>query len=346
MSDRKLATIRRIQEVKPIEGADMIEAVRVDNWWVVAKKGEYPVGDLAVYCEIDSWIPNSIAPFLTKPGHFPKEYQGVQGERLKTIKLKGQLSQGLLLPLSVAFELSSTTEVDILGVDVTEGLGILKWELPQEFMAANAKGTFPSFIPKTDQERIQNISQAQFQKWIDEGVEFERSEKIDGSSMTVFIKDGVVGVCSRNLELKEDEGNTFWKTAHSSGAVKALIDNKLPICADLAIQGELIGPGIQGNAYGLTDFEFLVYDIFSISSNRYVEPQDVRHIAKIFGLKTVPIIEESVKIKSSVEQLLKDANGVSKLNPKAKREGDVYKAKNGVESFKVISNEWLCKTGK
>jgi RNA ligase (TIGR02306 family) len=347
MSDRKLATIRRIQEVKPIDGADVIEAVRVDNWWVVAKKGEYPVDTLAVYCEIDSWIPNSLAPFLTKPGHFPKEFQGVQGERLKTIKLKGQLSQGLLLPLSVAFELSSTTEVDILGVDVTEGLGILKWEPPQEFMAANAKGTFPSFIPKTDQERIQNISQAQFQKWIDEGVEFERSEKIDGSSMTVFIKDGVVGVCSRNLELKEDEGNTFWKTAHSSGAVKALLESCKPVWyVDLAIQGELIGPGIQGNSYGLTDFEFLVYDVFNISNNQYLSPHLVRELAAEFGLKTVPIIEESGKIKSSVGQLLKDANGVSKLNPKAKREGDVYKAKNGVESFKVISDEWLIKTGK
>ena len=110
MSDRKLATIRRIQEVKPIEGAGLIEAVRVDNWWVVAKKGEYPVDTLAVYCEIDSFIPNSLAPFLTKPGHFPKEYQGVQGERLKTIKLKGQLSQGLLLPISVVSIFSNATE--------------------------------------------------------------------------------------------------------------------------------------------------------------------------------------------------------------------------------------------
>jgi RNA ligase (TIGR02306 family) len=345
MSDRKLATIRRIQEVKPIEGADLIEAVRVDNWWVVAKKGEYPVDTLAVYCEIDSWIPNSLAPFLTKPGHFPKEFQGIPGERLKTIKLKGQLSQGLLLPISVTKQWLGSWHV-IEGLDITDSLGILKWEPPQEFMAANAKGTFPSFIPKTDQERIQNISQAQFQKWIDEGVEFERSEKIDGSSMTVFIKDGVVGVCSRNLELKEDEGNTFWKTAYSSGAVKALLDFCKPVYfSDIAIQGELIGPGIQGNSYGLTDFEFFVYDMFNISSNSYLAPQDVRDISTMFGLKTVPIIEKSGKIKSSVKQLLKDANGVSKLNPKAKREGDVYKAKNGVESFKVISNEWLCKTG-
>jgi RNA ligase (TIGR02306 family) len=185
MSDRKLATIRRIREVKPIEGADLIEAVRVDNWWVVAKKGEYPVDMLAVFCEIDSFVPHALAPFLTKPGHFPKEFQGVQGERLKTIKLKGQLSQGLLLNITEGIGLEWIHSFPTFenyrpmqeGDDLTNVLGVLKWEPPQEFMAANAKGTFPSFIPKTDQERIQNISQTQFQKWIDEGVEFEDRKK-------------------------------------------------------------------------------------------------------------------------------------------------------------------------
>jgi RNA ligase (TIGR02306 family) len=342
MSDRKLATIRRIQEVKPIEGADMIEAVRVDNWWVIAKKGEYPVGVLAVYCEIDSFIPNSLAPFLTKPGHFPKEFRGVQGERLKTIKLKGQVSQGLLLPLSVAFELSPSTEVDILSADVTEGLGVLKWEPPQEFMAANAKGTFPSFIPKTDQERIQNISQSQFQNWIDEGELFEISEKVDGSSMTVFIKDGEVGVCSRNLELKEDENNTFWKTAHSSGAVVAL--KQVPY--NLAIQGELIGPGIQGNAYNLKDFEFLVYDMFDIDKGKFLTPEMVLLQASLMNLKTVPILNAHATINSSVPELISSADGQSLVYNQAKREGLVYKSQNGQDSFKVVSNAWLIKTGK
>ncbi|MDA3808653.1 MAG: hypothetical protein PF440_12170, partial [Thiomicrorhabdus sp.] len=100
MTERKLASIVTILAIKPIPGADRIEAVQVKGWWVVAQKGEYSVGDLAVYCEIDSFIPTNLAPFLSK-GKEPREFEGIKGERLRTIKLKKQVSQGLLLPLSV-----------------------------------------------------------------------------------------------------------------------------------------------------------------------------------------------------------------------------------------------------
>jgi RNA ligase (TIGR02306 family) len=365
MSERALATIRKIQEVKPIEGADLIEAVRVDNWWVVAKKGQHPVNSLAIYCEIDSFVPNTIAPFLTNQGHFPKEYQGIQGERLKTIKLKGQVSQGLLLDISVLgdvainfFNESNRWAVGVIddescdfkefifeGDDVTERLDILKWEPPQEFLAANPKGTFPSFIPNTDQERIQNLKQSEIQSFIDSGV--ERSEKIDGRSMTVFIKDGVVGVCSRNLELKEDENNTFWKTAKSSGAVNAVETEALfGTIPDLAIQGELIGPGIQGNSYELTEHSFVVYDIYNITQQSYMLPQDVQIFCKQADLKHVPVLESFTWTTETVAELLKRAEGTSELW-KTPREGDVYKSKTHPDvSFKVISNQFLIKTGK
>lgn len=112
MTERKLATIRRIAEVKEIVGADAIEAVRVDGWWVVVKKGEYQVGQLAVYLEVDSWVPTDIAPFLTKAGHEPKEYEGIKGERLRTVKLRGQLSQGLLLPISVISKCTEKCQIN------------------------------------------------------------------------------------------------------------------------------------------------------------------------------------------------------------------------------------------
>lgn len=368
MSERALATIRKIQEVKPIEGADLIEAVRVDNWWIISKKGQHPVGSLAVYCEIDSFVPTSVAPFLTKAGHFPKEYQGVQGERLKTIKLKGQVSQGLLLDASVLgdglinffnesnrwafgiidYDSDTYKEFIFEGDDVTERLGIIKWEPPQEFMAANAKGTFPSFIPKTDQERIQNLKQSEIKSFIDNGVEFERTEKIDGSSMTVFIKDGVVGVCSRNLELKEDENNTFWKTAHSSGAVAGVTAiSQLGVHPEIAIQGELIGPGIQGNAYGLAGHEFHVYDIYDISNQVYFLPEYVESLCRSVGLNHVPVLQSFTwDSEDTVSGLLEDAEGVSKLH-NTPREGVVYKSKTHPDvSFKVVSNQWLIKTGK
>ena len=100
-TERKMATIRRIDAVQEIEGADKIEVAVVGGWKVVVKKGEFKKGELAVYLEIDSWVPTEVAPFLTKAGNKPKEYNGVKGERLRTVKLKKQISQGLLLPISV-----------------------------------------------------------------------------------------------------------------------------------------------------------------------------------------------------------------------------------------------------
>ena len=151
---RKLATIRKIEEIKPIVGADTIQQYRVDGWWVVDKIGTYSVGDLVCYVEIDSWIPHSIAPFLSK-GKEPREFNAVKGERLRTLKLRGCLSQGLLLPITHVPDTVSILE----GGDVTELLNIQKWEalIPAQ-LAGQARGTFPTEIPKTDQERVQNIN--------------------------------------------------------------------------------------------------------------------------------------------------------------------------------------------
>lgn len=100
---RKLASIQRIEEIKDIENADAIQAYRVLGWWVVDRKGQHKVGDLVIYLEIDSWVPYELAPFLSK-GQEPREYNGVKGERLRTIKLRGTTSQGLLLKTEDCFD--------------------------------------------------------------------------------------------------------------------------------------------------------------------------------------------------------------------------------------------------
>jgi RNA ligase (TIGR02306 family) len=205
MSERKLASIRRISEVKAIEGADKIVAYRVDGWFVVDSKDKYQVNDLVVYCEPDSWIPHSIAPFLTKPDQFPKVYKDVEGQKLRTIRLKGQLSQGLLLP---TFKVPNQPHIVCVqdtdgiplpfveGDDVSSALGIQKWEadIPAQ-LQGQTKGSFPSFIHKTDQERIQNIRNLQqYQDTL-----FEVTEKLEGSSISIFFNNGEFGVCSRNV---------------------------------------------------------------------------------------------------------------------------------------------------
>jgi hypothetical protein len=144
---RKLATVRRIHSIDPIPGADAIEVATVGGWRVVVKRGEYTPGDLATYIEIDSWIPTALAPFLSR-GREPRVYDGIAGERLRTVRLRGQLSQGLLLPYAVCGKICEE------GEDVSELLGIVKYDPPVNAqLAGMAKGPFPGVITKTDQER-------------------------------------------------------------------------------------------------------------------------------------------------------------------------------------------------
>ena len=342
MTERKLATIRSIAAIEPIEGADAIEVAVVDGWKVVVKKGEYAAGDLAVYLEIDSWVPTTLAPFLTKAGHFPKVFEGVEGERLRTIKLRGQISQGLLLPLSVVFELPPTTNVDIIGADVTEQLGIIKWERPMNAqLAGMARGNFPALVPKTDQERVQNLVK-EFNGVFQEDT-WSITEKLDGSSCTFYLDDeDVFHVCSRNLDLKEDEANSFWKVARKFQIEDMMRRNFMK---GMAIQGEMIGEGIQGNQYK-TQLDFYVYDMYNTHTAQYILPIQLKAACERLGLKHVPILAEDISlVGESVSGILAQAEGKSELNG-SEREGLVFKS-NSIHnrSFKAISNKWLLKTG-
>jgi len=253
---RKLATIRKIEEVKPIPEADKICAYRVDDWWVVDSINKYQVNDLVIYCEVDSWIPHELAPFLSK-GQEPREYNGVKGERLKTIRLRGQVSQGLLLPIELTFWRD-------IGTDLTESLGIQKWEPPiPAQLQGTMKGNFPHFIPKTDQERCQNLRKDIFETYKDNI--YEVTLKLDGSSTTIYVKDGEVGVCSRNIDLKETEGNSFWKVSREQNIIEPLLELSKEKGEEYAIQGELIGEGIQGNPEKLKGKLFYLFDIYSIT---------------------------------------------------------------------------------
>jgi len=333
---RKMATIRKIDAINPIAGADAIEVATVGGWKVVVKKGEFTAGDLAVYCEIDSWIPTGLAPFLSK-GKEPREYNGLKGERLRTVKLRGQVSQGLLLPLGIGvYGVNAQLGED---ADVSELLGIQKWEAPIPAQLAGVmRGSFPSFIRKTDQERIQNLKK-ELEHWNTEYNTWEVTEKLDGSSMTVYFNNGVFGVCSRNIDLVRDENNAFWKTAISAGFEKMLTDHG----ANLALQGELVGEGIQGNPYGLTGQKFYLYNIFNIDQQEYLSPWAVRPWAILTGVLHVPLLEREMSLTgTTIDYLLDNAEGKSALNNNVEREGVVFK-RNGQNytSFKAISNKFL-----
>jgi RNA ligase (TIGR02306 family) len=336
--ERVMAWIAKIDEIQSIPNADAICAYRVGGWWVVDKKETYKVGDLCVYVSIDSWIPTELAPFLSK-GKEPRVYNGVSGERLKTVRLRGQISQGLLLPIEVAFPGSDRefwwSQVD---TDVSERLGIQKWEpvIPAQ-LAGQVRGNFPTVIPKTDQERCQNLVK-EINAAIEAGLEFEITEKLEGSSCTMYLDtEGEFHVCSRNLDLKFDENNTFWKVAK-----KYDVENELRKADAMgyAVQGELIGPGVQGNIYKLTDFEFRVFDVYNANEGRYLTPGERAVFVANLGLMHVPLIRVRSRL-FPVQDILELAEGKSMLNDKQEREGIVYKEINGGMTFKAISNSYL-----
>jgi RNA ligase (TIGR02306 family) len=331
---RKMATIRQIDALNPIEGADAIECATIGGWKVVVKKGEFSVGDRAVYCEIDSWIPTELAPFLSK-GKEPREFEGIRGERLRTVKLRGQLSQGLLLNLDFAIP---QTNSFVEGDDVSETLGIVKWERPMNAqLAGMAKGNFPSLIPKTDQERAQNLKK-EIAGAAEAGLQFEITEKLEGSSMTVYLIEDVFGVCSRNLDLKETADNTFWQIAREYN-----IEDKMRIAGlnNFAIQGELIGPGIQGNIYKLNKPVFMVFDVYNINAGSYLTPHDRRALIRVLDIPHAPVllVDKDLGV-GSIDELLQWAEGESKIG-KTEREGIVFKEVHGGMSFKAISNKYL-----
>ena len=343
---RKLATIRKIDLIRPIPDADAIECAVVGGWTVVIKKGDFKAGDLATYVEIDSWIPTELAPFLSK-GKEPREYNGVRGERLRSVKLRGQLSQGLLLDRFVA--LDKVGEIHE-GMDVSDLLNIVKYEPPvPACLAGKARGGFPSFIPRTDQERIQNLT-IEHAEWVSPGFPimptWEVTEKLDGSSMTVYVNEQDQGVCSRNLNLYDTEGNTLWQVAHRDQIITALQDSQ----RNLAIQGELIGEGIQGNPYKIKGQSFYVFDIYEIDKGSYMTPTQRRDFCEFHELLHVPVIAFGAHLydtlgMATIDSLLEFAEGKSELNPQTDREGLVFKCNERQISFKTISNKYLLKHG-
>lgn len=334
--DRKLASIQRIAEIKPIPDADLICAYRVQDWWVVSKVGEFSVGDLVTYLEIDSWVPTELAPFLSK-GKEPKEYLGVKGERLRTVKLKKQISQGLILSTQVCSMIDSEL---FEGLDVTYPLGIIKWNPPEEFMPANAKGNFPSFIPKTDQERVQNIRR-DIERYQEQNMKFEKTEKLDGSSITCYVNGEDYGVCSRNLDLKDELDNTWWKLAKKYEVLEKIKQTG----RNLAVQGEIYGSGINGNLYQLSDQRLAVFDIFDIDNQCYLLPEQRWKLVEQLGLPHVPLAGFGDLV-GTVADLLDEADGMSSINSECIREGFVYKSMEDTNiSFKVIGNSYLLKKG-
>jgi RNA ligase (TIGR02306 family) len=354
---RKLATIEKIAEIHPITDADAIERAVIRGWNVVIKKGDFKVGDLCVYCEIDSVMPEQPEFEFLRPRNF----------RIRTVKLRGQISQGIAFPLNIipmgvirftGPENESYLDCSILteegdiricepGLDVTDLLGITKYDppIPAE-LAGIAKGNFPSHSIKTDEERIQNLidhyAEYRKNKWI-------LTEKLDGTSGTFFVYNNDFGIASRNLELAENEVNSFWKVARRIGLEEKMRAYMQRNSLDaLTLQGELIGEGIQGNKYKLKGQDIRFFRSFDPIKYQFFPYWHFLLAMNDMNLQEVPILATDFTLPESYEELIAFCDGKSKLADTA-REGIVFVSENpsyndnGRLSFKIISNKFLIK---
>lgn len=344
---RNLVSVRQIVGIFAIPGADKVETVQVGGWLCVAKKGEFKTGDNCLYFEIDSFVP--AIPGFEFLGT-PKLHQGRQGYRIRTIKLRKQISQGLAIPTSVFPSLDLSVE------DLSDQLGVIKYE--NDITNANissgarTKGSFPSFIPKTDQERIQNLTPYFSSRANDV---FEETLKLDGSSVTMYRWDKTLSwwdkvknfftpieatkfeVCSRNQRVAEGNNN-FWTAAKMYN-----IDKELPY--GYAIQGEVIAPNIQSNHEKVKSVDFYIFHVWDIKKQQYLNAAAKREFIETYfkTAKQVPIIG-TIQLKDfTLESLLKRVEGQS-INKGTTSEGRVYEnIDNPAVSFKAISNKYLLK---
>lgn len=337
---RKLATIAKIENIESIDGADAIELATIRGWNIVVKKNEFKVGDLCVYCEIDSVLPE-------KP-----EFEFLRNKkfRIKTIKLRGQVSQGIAFPLSILPD-DDTIKTRIFdGMDVTDILKVTKYEAPiPANLSGKMKGSFPCHSIKTDEERIQNLTDKY--EMLKEHKYFA-TEKLDGSSMTCYLKDDIFGVTSRNLDLIETEDNTFWKVARELNIEEKMREySKKTGIKNFNIQGELIGESIQKNKYKLKGQTARFFRSFNIDNFEFFDYKDFIKMIEDMKLETVPVLG-IVELPETVEELLKFVEGKSVLNKNTEREGIVFvstdyvKKHNGRLSFKGISNRFLLKNNE
>ncbi|MCD8012135.1 MAG: RNA ligase (ATP) [Lachnospiraceae bacterium] len=346
MANRKLASVQMVHHVNAIEGADRIECVQVLGWNVVAKKGEFRVGDYCVYFEVDSFLPVCEQfEFLRSSCFKNDDYMG-QGFRLKTQRFRGQISQGLILPTDI---LPQDREY-VLGEDVTELLGVRKWDIEEKVTGSGTViGEMPFGIPKTDEMRIQSFPEliTEFKKV----PSYYISTKMDGTSVTMYWKKEEsgwrFGVCGRNYEYADDGKCAFWEYAKKNRIEEKLREKNLP---ELAIQGEFCGGGIQKNRLKLKFPEWYVFTVIDLQTHRRLSLEKMTELCTVLGLHQVPV-EETGEVfpYHTVDELLERARG--KYASGMHKEGIVIRPTEPVFSYtlsgplsmKVLNNDYLLK---
>lgn len=334
-----------MKSIEPIEGADHIELAHVLGWQCVVNKGQFKAGDLAVYFEIDSFLPvRKEFEFLRKNCFKTSDLLG-DGFKLKTQKFKGAISQGLLLPVSTFPEIQSPK----IGDDVTELLDVRKWNVNERSTESGTIiGTLPDSIPHTDETRIQAMPEL-LKEFA--GLDYYITTKLDGSSHSISLDENGFHVTGHNYEYKD---GTFYRLVEERGYREKLTTfAERENLKSIAVQGELCSPKIQGNRLKLDAPEWYVFTV--IEDGKRVGQQEMIRVCAALGLNHVPIEEVSNDLPAfypDIDALLERAEGEY---PKGgRKEGIVIRpcepvyseAIHDYLSFKVINNKFLLKKGE
>jgi RNA ligase (TIGR02306 family) len=301
-----LAYIGRIEELLPIENADRIESATVacgvgGRWSGVVKKGDFAPGQTCTVYLQDALIPQSERLAFMQSTNW----------RVKMARFRGAPSECVITKCHELFGIVGEHSV---GLDVTEVLGVTKYEKPIPIgMAGSPRGGFPPFIPKTDEPNYQTAAQLvealRGQAWY-------ATLKCDGSSTTAYQYKGEFGVCSRQLDLLETEGNVYWMVANRFG-----LREKLP--EGIALQWETVGPGIQKNPMGLKELTGFAFSAWNIPERKYLSGIELRDLCGAIGFPVVETVASGEHFDADIEQLRRLAEGTYASGKQ--REGIVFR---------------------
>lgn len=338
-----IATIEKIQNIRVHPNAEALELATIKGWQICVKKNEFKTGDLCVFVTVDSVL-----------GDFPQyEFLRNKNFRIKTVKLRGELSQGIAFPISLLASFGHDIipvpeNGNIEGTDVSELIHAKHYEKPiPPSLAGQIVGHRPSFIKKTDEDNLKNYPQ-----FIDElqGKPYVITLKFDGQSSTYFVKEEHFGVCSRNLELKYDSNNALWKIAEKY-SIESHIRNYFG-GKNIALQGEIYGPGIQENLLGADEISFAAFNLFDIDTQSYMSHCELEKFTKSTNIPMVNVLDIGDNFSHTLEYLQTFANGLTYDSGKP-AEGIVIRSQtetrssvlNGRMSGKVVSEVFELKYG-
>lgn len=380
--ERELAYVVKVDEIRPIEGADRVEIAVVNGWHIMVRKDQFKPGDLAVYFEIDSKVPAK-EPFMFLEGkHF----------KVKTQKyFKGTvISQGLLMGfedfgwdkdahklgdfLTKELEVTYSVEEDNIrkapSVDkykrMAQRNGKLFAHQPFRWLMrrtwgkkllfvffgkkGDKKATWPAWVAKTDEERVENMP------WIfDNKSPFVATEKIDGTSTTFTMKRGKFGkndfyVCSRNVVFDKPDKNCFYDTnVYIEMAEKYNIEKILesiltddPTLDWVTLQGETYGAGIQKRDYGLKEHRFAGFNFITSKEGRWDSVRAAKFMTQ-YNIPWVPILDENYILPDTIEELRAFSHSDGSRIDGVIKEGIVFRSQDGSMSFKCVDPEFLMK---